>query len=77
MTDNQIPNPIYPENRALISVSEAASALRSSRSTIYYWIRKGILPVVNVYGRSMIDPTIIPDFRERIKGRNALRGNAP
>lgn len=66
------PNLVYPENRELITVGAAASALRSSRQSIYNWVKRGALPHVNVYGRIMIDPQVIPDFRMKLEARDAL-----
>lgn len=66
------PNLVYPEHRELITVGAAATALRSSRQSIYNWVKRGALPCVNVYGRIMIDPTVIPDFRMKLEARESL-----
>lgn len=71
------PSMDYPENRELITVGIAASLLKTSRSAIYDWMKRGVMPFVDVYGRIMVDPAIIPDFRAKLeareKARNALR----
>lgn len=70
----------YPENKALITPSEVSIKLRVPRPTVYSWLNKGVLPCIDVYGRRMIDPEVLPGFIQKLEARNAavssLRGGA-
>ena len=70
----------YPENKELITPSEVSIKLRVPRPTVYSWMNKGVLPCVDVYGRRMIDPEVLPGFIQKLEAKNAavssFRGGA-
>ena len=67
-------------NKELITPTEAANKLRVPRPTVYSWLNRGVLPCVDVYGRRMIDPEVLPGFIQKLEAKNAavssFRGGA-
>ena len=65
-------------NKKLITPTEVSNKLRVPRSTVYSWLNRGVLPCVDVYGRRMIDPGVLPGFIQKLEAKNAavssLRG---
>ena len=70
----------YPENKELITPSEVSIKLRVPRPTVYSWLNRGVLPCIDVYGRRMIDPEVLPGFIQKLEAKNAavssFRGGA-
>lgn len=67
-------------NKNLITPTEVSNKLRVPRPTVYSWMNRGVLPCIDVYGRRMIDPEVLPGFIQKLEARNtavtALRGGA-
>ncbi|WP_082246887.1 helix-turn-helix domain-containing protein [Acetobacter ascendens] len=67
-------------NKNLITPTEVSNKLRVPRPTVYSWLNRGVLPCIDVYGRRMIDPEVLPGFIQKLENRNAavssFRGGA-
>ncbi len=65
------PNPALPD--PLIDVRGAATTLGVSVRTIYALMAKGMLPPVQVLGRTLFDPADIRTFIERAKRHGSAK----
>ena len=67
-------------NKNLITPTEVSNKLRVPRSTVYSWLNRGVLPCVDVYGRRMIDPAVLPGFIQKLDSKeyavSFFRGDA-
>jgi predicted DNA-binding transcriptional regulator AlpA len=66
------PNMDYDENRELVSLAAAARALRMSKPAVYQWVRKGIMPSVEIAGRLLVTGEVVAEFREKLQQRKKL-----
>lgn len=55
-------------NKRLLSVKEASEYLGIGRSTLYPWIKEGVIPSIKIKTRRLLDVLDLDDFIERLKG---------
>lgn len=60
------------ENRELISLAAAAKELEMSKPAVYQWVRKGIMPSVEIAGRLLVTGEVVAEFREKLQQRKKL-----